>query len=287
MSVNLTTEQKTEVSNYINAYRAIHQSGPLSYDDTISEYSNSWAAYLADNNVFYNSGSKTYGENIAYLQGTELIQVIKKAIDGWYNEISSHDFSVGEFSPDTAKLTCLLWKESTQYGIGISINNKSVIIVLNTNPLGNIINKISQNVLAPILNLRIQTPQAIPQPAIIATPVKTREQPIPLREQEQPKAQPKEQVQVQSKGPSKKDILDGLYQVGNALYSNKDKVNVALVLNKIINALSLGMPEGTTKSELLKSLYSLNFTISTAKDMGSCFGTLSIIINQLKEAPPF
>jgi hypothetical protein len=47
------------------------------------------------------------------------------------------------------------------------------------------------------------------------------------------------------------------------------------------------MPEGNSKSELLKGLYGLNYTVSTAKDMGSCFGTLSGIINQLKAVQSF
>ena len=304
MSVTLTAEQKTEIANYINAYRAIHQSPPLVHDDTLAEYSQAWSKYLSDNNVFFTSGSKVYGESIAYLKGTEVMAVLKKGVDSWYNEIGSYDFNRGEFSPDTSKLTCLLWKGSTQFGLGISVSGDSVLVVFNTAPLGNYTNQMKQNVLAPILNLRIQPQSQVPQPSIVATP-KGREQPIPLREREQVQTQtqaqaqapvqaqaqappvPQVQVQAQSKGPSKKDIVDGLYQVGNSLYSNKDKVNVALVMNKIINALSLGMPESNTKSALLKDLYALNYAISTSKDMGSCFGTLSTIINQLKAAPAF
>ena len=79
MSANLSAEQKSEIINYINAYRAIHQSGPLSYDNTLSEYSQEWASYLGGNNVFYNSGSKLYGESIDLLKGTEIVAVLKKA----------------------------------------------------------------------------------------------------------------------------------------------------------------------------------------------------------------
>jgi hypothetical protein len=285
--MSITAEQKTEITNYVNAYRAIHQSPPIAYDDTIAEYSQGWATYLSENNVFYNSGSKVYGENLAYLQGAEVMPLLKKAVDSWYNEIGSYNFN-GEFSPETAKLTCLLWKSSTQFGLGIGLSGDRVLIVFNTAPLGNYTNQMKQNVLAPILNLRIQPAQPAPQASIVATP-KAREQPIPLKEaqaQAQAQAQPPP-VPSQSKGPSKKDIVDGLYQVGNSLYSNKDKVSVTLVMNKIINALSVGMPEGDTKSALLKDLYGLNYAISTSKDMGSCFGTLSTIINQLKAAPAF
>lgn len=293
MSVNLTVEQKTEITNYINAYRAIHQSGPLAYNDTITEYSQTWASYLSSNNVFYNSGSKDYGEIISYIRGNELLPTLKKSIDGWYNEIASYDFLKGEFSPETAKLTCLLWKGSTQFGLGVAVSGESVIFVFNTAPLGNYTNQMKENVLAPILNLRIQPAAAPPQPSIVATPTKGREQPIPLRDQAQVPARqpqtppPQAPAPAQAKGPSKKDIVDGLYQVGNSLYSNKDKVNVSLVLTKIINALSVGMPEGDTKSALLKDLYGLNYSVGTSKDMGACFGTLSNIINQLKAAPAF
>lgn len=64
-------------------------------------------------------------------------------------------------------------------------------------------------------------------------------------------------------------------------------MNVSVELNKIINSLSAAMPEGTAKSEFLKGLYSLNYTISTAKDLGSCFGILSGLINQRKGVAAF
>ena len=61
--ITFTTEQKSEITNYINDYRAKHQSPPIIWDDTIASFSQQWAYYLLSNNLFQHSGSALYGEN--------------------------------------------------------------------------------------------------------------------------------------------------------------------------------------------------------------------------------
>lgn len=153
MKVNeiiLTQNQINEITNHINMYRSKHHSNNLSYDSKISKVSQDWANYLIQRNTLQHSSNRQYGENLAYFGGmkNEIVILIKKAIDSWYNEILLYDFKKAAFNPQTGHATLLLWRSTTTFGIGYSYNNsnRTAIIVANFNPPGNVTNQFSQNV---------------------------------------------------------------------------------------------------------------------------------------------
>lgn len=166
-----TYAQKIELTNYVNAYRAKHNSPPLLWDDTISAFAQEYSLYLVTHNLFQHSNKEGYGENLAYFQGypNEMMTLIKKSIDLWYDEIKLYNFNYPGYSPSTGHFTCLVWKSSTTFGMGYSYNNdtKVVDITMNTAPPGNIIGQFQQNVSPP--NGVIQQPTPIPYP--VPTPV--------------------------------------------------------------------------------------------------------------------
>ena len=168
----LSEQQKTEITAYINNLRAKHQSPNLQWDDTITAFSQEWANYLLTNNLFQHSGSALYGENLAYFQGygTDVMTLLKKAVDAWYNEIALYDFNKPGFSEGTGHFTCLVWKSSLKYGIAISIDptTQTVIISMNTLPPGNYMNEYAQNVLKPTEPL--PTPPPIGPPTVPTVP---------------------------------------------------------------------------------------------------------------------
>jgi len=86
----LTDAQKTDVTNYVNAYRAKNQAPPLSWDDGIFTVSQAWANYLLELHVIQHSGTSAYGENLAFFQGygSDPVALIKKAVDAWYSDIA-------------------------------------------------------------------------------------------------------------------------------------------------------------------------------------------------------
>ena len=43
MSTTLTSDQVAEIVTYVNAYRAKNQSPPIMWDDTIHNFSQTWA----------------------------------------------------------------------------------------------------------------------------------------------------------------------------------------------------------------------------------------------------
>jgi hypothetical protein len=121
--ISLTINQQTEITNYINNYRKINQVGNLIWDNTISLFSQNWCDYLLINNLFQHSGTQLYGENLAEFSSDIIIIIIillKLSIDAWYNE-----FKNPGFSDATGHFTCLVWKSSKKFGIGISIDPKA------------------------------------------------------------------------------------------------------------------------------------------------------------------
>lgn len=163
----LTPEQITEITNYVNAYRAKNQAPPLAWDTTIAEFAQSWSFYLISNNEFKHSGNHLYGENLAYFQGygTDVMALLKKAIDLWYDEITLYNFNNPGFSSATGHFTCLVWKSSTKFAMGISINDvtNAVDITMNTSPPGNYIGQFQENVL-PVIPSPKPSPKPLPLP---------------------------------------------------------------------------------------------------------------------------
>ena len=151
IQASLTPDQQTDITNYINAYRAKHQSPPMTYDPSISMISQQWANNLIINNLFQHSNNSLYGENLASFTGypQDVIILIKKSIDNWYNEVSLYNFSRPGFSNATGHFTCLVWKSSTSYGIGVTINTttNTADVVMNTSPAGNVSGQYQINVL--------------------------------------------------------------------------------------------------------------------------------------------
>jgi hypothetical protein len=179
----LSVAEISDITDYVNAYRQKNQAPPLIWDETIAKISQQWSFHLVSDGAFVHSRNPLYGENLAYFQGygTNVVELVKKAIDGWYNEISQYDFNNPGFSESTGHFTCLVWVSSSHYGLGISINENTnaVDIVLNTSPHGNVIGEFQQNVLPTTGNIPptppstpIPTPTPMPTPMPIPTPYK-------------------------------------------------------------------------------------------------------------------
>jgi hypothetical protein len=95
--------------------------------------------------------------------------LLKKAIDLWYDEITLYDFKNPGFSHATGHFTCLVWKASTHFAMGFSINTatNALDITMNTSPPGNYQGQYQENVLplmpTPMLP-GVPTPKPLPKP---------------------------------------------------------------------------------------------------------------------------
>jgi len=165
----ITEDEIKEITDYINNYRQINQAPPITWDTTIAQFSQSWANYLLKNNLFQHSGTTLYGENLAYFKGygTDLITLLKQAVDMWYNEIKLYDFNNPVFSEATGHFTALVWKSTTNFGIGFAINpdTTAVDITMNFSPPGNVEGEYTLNVLPAISSVVV--PPTTPTPNVV------------------------------------------------------------------------------------------------------------------------
>ena len=167
--------QVADIQTYVNNYRELNQAPPMLWDESIYLFSQNWSNYMMSSKLFKHSGIASYGENIAYFQGygTDIIALIKKSIDLWYNEIVNYDFTNPEYSNKTGHFTCLVWKSSTKFAMGIAIDSSSneAYITMNTNPPGNVIGNFETNVLPTIPSNAPILPPVIPVMPVPVTPV--------------------------------------------------------------------------------------------------------------------
>ncbi|KAJ6087730.1 hypothetical protein N7467_006644 [Penicillium canescens] len=101
------SEFKDTVLEVTNEYRATHDAKPLSWNDTLAEYSKKWA----DACIWKHSRSP-YGENLAY--GYENASA---AVIAWGDEGAMYNFGKPTgFTEETGHFTQLVWKATTQVG---------------------------------------------------------------------------------------------------------------------------------------------------------------------------
>ena len=176
--ISISDINKKEITDYINKYRTAHQVPNLVWNNKISDFSQTWSNYLLSNNLFQHSGTQLYGENLAYFQGygNDLMTIIKLSIDLWYNEVELYDFNNPRFTEAAGHFTCLVWKNSVEFGMGFSVLNGTVVVSFNTSPPGNVIGQFKQNVFEKSPSIPIPTPTPVPIPTPLPTPIPT---PIP------------------------------------------------------------------------------------------------------------
>lgn len=132
-----------------NKYRAMHKAPPLTLNKNLCKFAEEWAKNLASRGVMQHRSNNKYGENIYYKWGTGNIQVSgSDAVDSWYSEITDYRFNSPGFASGTGHFTQVVWKGSTELGVGMAKNSKNQIyVVANYNPPGNFQGDFKQNVL--------------------------------------------------------------------------------------------------------------------------------------------
>eukprot|EP00731_Ephydatia_muelleri_P017134 Em0010g232a len=76
------------------------------------------------------------GQNLAYKSGGEF--TAQEAADIWYNEVQNYNFSSPGFAANTGHFTQLVWKGTTQVGIGKAVRGNTTFVVANYLPPGNV-----------------------------------------------------------------------------------------------------------------------------------------------------
>lgn len=132
---------ESEVVDYHNKVRSIHQVGSMSWNGKLADFAQN---YLDHSNCKFAHSGGPYGENIAIGYKT-----IEDALDAWYNEENEYNYSAGQFSEATGHFTQMVWKGSDEVGCAKIDCSGRTYIACEYTPRGNIIGKFTENVFPP------------------------------------------------------------------------------------------------------------------------------------------
>jgi len=83
------------------------------------------------------SGNNKYGENLYMFIGSSAQEQAQRSVDRWYSEIKDYNFGNPGFSQGTGHFTQVVWKGSTEIGVGVGQKGSKVVVVANYSPPGN------------------------------------------------------------------------------------------------------------------------------------------------------
>ncbi|KAL1261625.1 hypothetical protein QQF64_006890 [Cirrhinus molitorella] len=131
---------KQEFLEAHNQYRKQHQAPALTYSDELCSAAQKWADHLLSINTLGHSETDN-GENVFYsFSSVKKTPEGKVAVDSWYSEIKKYNFSSPGFQSGTGHFTQVVWKSSTELGVGLATNGKTVFVVGQYKPAGNMTN---------------------------------------------------------------------------------------------------------------------------------------------------
>ncbi|KAI4820577.1 hypothetical protein KUCAC02_028550 [Chaenocephalus aceratus] len=123
-----------------NAYRAKHGAPQMTFNSEMCASAQKWADHLLSISSLKHSGTKD-GENIYYMSSSAGSNPTgKEAVDSWYSEIKDYNWSSPGFNDNTGHFTQVVWKESSEMGVGLATDGKTVFVVGQYRPTGNMMN---------------------------------------------------------------------------------------------------------------------------------------------------
>merc|ERR1711942_474595 len=134
-----------------NAYRAKHRVAALKLSSKLNALAQEWADHLIAENAFEHRPNNANGENIYMSSGRAAQDQAQGAVDSWYSEIKDYTFGKepSRGGPVTGHFTQVVWKGSTEVGVGVAQEGSKVVVVANYSPPGNYIGQYVENVPAP------------------------------------------------------------------------------------------------------------------------------------------
>merc|ERR1712158_242422 len=122
-----------------NAYRAKHGVAALKLSSELNALAQEWADHLIAENAFEHRPNNNNGENIYMSSGRAAQEQAQGAVDSWYSEIKDYTFGKEPSwgGPVTGHFTQVVWKGSTDVGVGVAQEGSKVVVVANYSPPGN------------------------------------------------------------------------------------------------------------------------------------------------------
>nr|XP_020454781.1 Golgi-associated plant pathogenesis-related protein 1-like [Monopterus albus] len=116
--------------------RAKHHVPPLELSSELNASAQNWANYLLAIGALQHSHSGT-GENIFCTYGSSRQLTGKEAVDAWYREIKDYSWHMPGFRMNTGHFTQVVWKDSTELGVGLATDGHRAFVVGQYLPPGN------------------------------------------------------------------------------------------------------------------------------------------------------
>lgn len=142
---------KQEFLETHNKYREKHNAPPMTFSNDLNSSAQRWADELLSLGRLQHSKTGD-GENVFTMYGSAGITLTgKEAVESWYSEIKDYKWNSPGFAGNTGHFTQVVWKDSTQLGVGVATDGKKVYVVGQYRPAGNMNTKehFEKNVLPP------------------------------------------------------------------------------------------------------------------------------------------
>ncbi|XP_030373575.1 Golgi-associated plant pathogenesis-related protein 1-like [Scaptodrosophila lebanonensis] len=125
-----------------NDLRVLHKVAPLRLNSQMSKEAAAHAKILAEKEDLIHSDSTAYGENLCYTTFPPTT-----CVKSWYDEINKFDFAKPELSKSTTHFTQIIWKTTTDLGVGSAKSADGMdYVVVRYKPPGNIDGQLQENV---------------------------------------------------------------------------------------------------------------------------------------------
>ena len=156
LSRSRTNAKDFDLDTYINLIlkmhndlREKHNSPPLSNNEELNTIASEYAESLVNNNGKYIYSPKIYkgqlvGENIVISESKRPEEIFNSLVKGQ----KIYDYDENKFSKITGNFSQIIWKETTDIGIGFwhDKNNKKYYSVILYYPIGNCLGEFKENI---------------------------------------------------------------------------------------------------------------------------------------------
>ncbi|KAI4890044.1 hypothetical protein NFI96_014715, partial [Prochilodus magdalenae] len=123
-----------------NEYRKKHGAPEVTYNEELCSTAQKWADHLLSIKTLKHSETED-GENVYYSWSSSPQKLTgAEAVESWYSEIKDYDFSKSGYQPKTGHFTQVVWKATTEIGLGFATDGKAVFVVGQYRTAGNITN---------------------------------------------------------------------------------------------------------------------------------------------------
>ncbi|CAH1271537.1 GLIPR2 [Branchiostoma lanceolatum] len=136
-----------------NDFRSRHGAPPMVLNREACAHAQNWAEHLVKTGKFEHSQDRSgdMGENIAnqWSSDANAEHSAGSFVQQWYDEVSKYDFGGNNFQPGAGHFSQVVWKASTELGVGMASDGKgAVTVVANYMPAGNVQGQFRDNVQA-------------------------------------------------------------------------------------------------------------------------------------------